>query len=156
MVPYVSQGYSSSGGIPVEGASAADEVKTMEKSSRWPRIAGTVVVWTLTVVVALGIGIAGLGKLHRPNRWELLFAGWGYPAWFSMVVGIAEVCGAIALLVPAVAFYAATLLAVIMAGALVTLLRHSGGPLGWGATPAVYIVLLIIIAALRSRKAPIP
>jgi uncharacterized membrane protein YphA (DoxX/SURF4 family) len=73
-----------------------------------------------------------------------------------MVVGIAEVCGAIALLVPAVALYAATLLAVVMAGALITLLRHPDGPLGWGATPSVYIILLIIIAVCRSRRRPLP
>jgi putative oxidoreductase len=128
----------------------------MEKSARWPRIACTILLWTSSVVVALGIGIAGLTKFHRPNRWEPLFAGWGYPPWVSMVVGIAEVCGAIALLVPAVALYAATLLAVVMAGALITLLRHPDGPLGWGATPSVYIILLIIIAVCRSRQRPLP
>lgn len=127
----------------------------MKNSSRWPRIAGTVVIWTLTVVVAVGIGIAGLTKLHRPNRWEPMFTGWGYPAWFSMIVGIAEVCGAVALVVPGIALYGTGLLGVVMAGALVTLLRHPGGPLGWGATPAVYIFLLLIIAVLRSRKRPI-
>jgi putative oxidoreductase len=124
----------------------------MEKSARWPAIASTIMLWTSSVVVALGIGIAGLTKFLQPNRWEPLFTGWGYPAWFSLVVGIVEVCGAIALLVPAIAFYAATLLAVVMAGALVTLLRHPQGPLGWGRTPSVYIILLIIIAVWRSRQ----
>jgi putative oxidoreductase len=124
----------------------------MDNTTRWLRTGRTVALWAFTVLVALGIGVAGLSKLHRPNRWEPLFAGWGYPAWFSMAVGVAEVCGAIALFVPDVAVYAATLLAAVMAGALVTLLRHPGGPFGWGVTPAVYIVLLTIIAAVRSRQ----
>lgn len=124
----------------------------MNTHTRWARIARTVIVWAFTLVVALGIGVAGLTKLHRPNRWEPLFAGWGYPAWFAIAVGITEVCGAVALLVPGIASYAATFLAVVMAGALVTLLRHPGGPLGWGATPVVYIVLLTIIAVFRRRS----
>jgi putative oxidoreductase len=124
----------------------------MDTTKRWPRTALLVIVWVFSVVISLGIGVAGITKLHRPNRWEPMFAGWGYPAWFSIAVGVAEVGGAIALLIPGVALYAASLLTVIMVGALITLLRHPGGPFGWGATPAVYVVLLVLIGEIRRRQ----
>jgi putative oxidoreductase len=112
----------------------------------------TIFLWLASAVLALGIGLAGLTKFLQPHRWQDLFVSWGYPAWFASVVGIAEVMGAIGLLVPRVAFYAATLLAGIMTAAFLTLLSHPGGPLGRGATPAFYLVLLAAVVALRRKR----
>ena len=108
-------------------------------------------IWVVTALPALGIGLAGGSKFIGANHWRGLFLGWGYPAWASSVVGIAEVAGAIGLLVPRLASYAALGLMVVMIGALVTLLTHPGGPMGWGATPLLYLVLLAIVAAVRWR-----
>ena len=110
-----------------------------------------IVTWIVSVVPALGIGLAGASKLAGANPWRALFLGWGYPAWCSTVVGIAEVAGAIGLLVPRLAAYAALALMGVMMGALVTLVTHPGGPMGWGATPLLYLVLLAIVAATRWR-----
>ena len=108
--------------------------------------------WVLTMAIAVGIGVAGVTKFTQPERWRALFVGWGYPAWFSSVIGAAEVVGAVALFVPPVATYATGLLGVIMLGAFATLVTHPGGPLGWGATPAIYILLLALRYVLRVRK----
>jgi uncharacterized membrane protein YphA (DoxX/SURF4 family) len=118
----------------------------------WRRRAGRILLWASTIAIALGIGLAGLAKFLQADRWRLLFDGWGYPTGLSTIVGIAELAGAIGLLVPALAFYAAMLLATVMTGALLTLLRHPGGQFGWGATPAVYIVLLSFVAVARWRQ----
>ena len=110
----------------------------------------TVVSWAATLVVGLGIGLAGAAKFAtRP--WHPLFASWGYPPWVVTVVGALEIIGAICLFVPRLAFYAALALGVMMIGAFITLRMHPGGPLGWGATPLFYMVVLAAIAAGRSR-----
>lgn len=114
--------------------------------------AGRILLWICTVLLALGLGLAGVTKFTSATRWHDLFVGWGYPAWFSPVTGIAEIAGAVALLVPRLAAYGALFLAAVMIGALVTLLTHPGGPMGWGATPTTYIVLLAIVGALRRRE----
>jgi putative oxidoreductase len=109
---------------------------------------GRIALWVLTIVPALGIGIAGAAKLFG-HRWDALFLGWGYPRWFLIVVGVAELAGAVCLLVPKLAAYAAIFLTVVMLGAMMTLLSHPVGPLGWGATPLVYAVLLLTLARMR-------
>ena len=48
------------------------------------------------------------------------FQEWGYPIWFVFVVGAIEVAGAGLLLIPALRFYGALLLAADMLGATVT------------------------------------
>ncbi len=110
------------------------------------RQAGQVLLWLVTALEAFGIGAPGLTKFFG-HQWQQLFVGWGYPSWFSYVIGVIEVVGAGALVVPQVASYAALLLVADMAGAALTLLTHRG-PMGW-ATPFVDLVLLTIIAIGR-------
>ena len=106
-------------------------------------------LWLVTVLEAFGIGAPGVAKFFG-TRWPQLFVGWGYPAWFSYVIGVAEVVGAGCMLVPRLASWAAMLLGVIMIGAAATLLSHPGS-MGWG-TPAVHVVLLSAIAAARWKR----
>ena len=111
--------------------------------------ARSILVWALTLLASLGIGLAGLTKFLQAEHWHGLFASWGYPPSFSFFVGAAEVAGALALLVPRVSSFAATLLAMVMLSAAVTLLRHPGGPLGWGMTPLFYLVVLAVVGTYR-------
>ena len=111
------------------------------------RTSGRVLLWLLTALEAFGLGAPGLAKLVGSGGWQRLFMGWGYPVWFSYVVGAVEVSGALGLLAPRLASYAAMLLGTVMVGALVTLLTHPGS-MGWR-TPAVHIVLLTALAVAR-------
>jgi uncharacterized membrane protein YphA (DoxX/SURF4 family) len=88
----------------------------------------TIALWSLAVLLALLFLMSGLGKLSNSKTaggvtFDEQFVLWGLPAWFRFPVGLAEVAGAIGLLVPRLRFYAATGLTLLMAGAIVTHLR---------------------------------
>ena len=108
-------------------------------------------VWGLSIVLAIQFLAAGIPKvLGSENAWVQAFAMWGYPEWFRVVVGIAEIACGILLLVPAAAPFAAIVLAIIMTGALFTRLASATAledPRVW--TPAILLVLLLVVAWLR-------
>ena len=101
------------------------------------RKARTIVTWTLSVLLTLLFLMSGSGKLLNGEtsggvRFDEQFQLWGYPSWFRFPVGLAEVAGAIGLLVPRVRPYAAAGLAAVMLGAVVTHLRieeHAAAPI---------------------------
>src|SRR5438128_406206 len=106
-------------------------------------------VWTLTIVAAGLFLLAGTLKLAGVQMEVDLFSAIGIGQWFRYVTGSLEVVGAIGLLVPALARYAALLLAAVMVGAVFTHLFIAGG------SPLAAIVLLavmIAIAHLRRRE----
>ncbi len=109
-----------------------------------------VMLWSVTVLVAALMALAGLAKFTRPEVWTGMFEDWGYPAWFAFVIGGAEFVGAFLLIFPRLATYAATALTIIMAGALVTVIMNSSS-LGVG-SPIANIVLLSMIGAVRWRS----
>jgi len=107
-------------------------------------------VWFVTIIEALAMGLAGVAKF-RGSRWQELFVIWGYPEWFSYVIGVAEIVGALGLLAPRVAPWAAGFLGVIMTAATATVLAHPG-TLPWRAS-AIHLLLLVFIGvARRPRK----
>jgi uncharacterized membrane protein YphA (DoxX/SURF4 family) len=109
--------------------------------------AGLVFLWLVTLAVAVPMLLAGGTKFQPDGMWPDLFAGWSYSMGFLYLIGSLEVLGALALLVPRLAAYAAVVLWVVMAGAAYTLLTHPGE---MGPTPAfVNLVLLSIIAVVR-------
>jgi uncharacterized membrane protein YphA (DoxX/SURF4 family) len=105
------------------------------------------VVWTLTILPAIGRFQAGAGKLIHRAVWAQNFDRWGYPGWFGLVVGALEVISGVALLVPRAAAAAAIVLAVVMVWALASFL-HAGETsrmLG----PVLVFPFLCIVAYLR-------
>lgn len=88
-----------------------------------------------------------MAKFSKPF-WTRSFAEWGYPGWFVYAIGALEFCGAVGVLFPCVAHYAASGLGVIMCGALYTVLANEHR-LGWG-TPVTHLVVLAIIVVVRS------
>lgn len=103
-----------------------------------------VLVWVFSVLVALVLIMQGWPKFFEDGRWSSSFVEWGYPVWFRMMIGVLEVGGAVALLVPRVAHYGASVLASVMLGAFGTLMLNDRG--GDAVTPVVYAVLLAWIA----------
>jgi uncharacterized membrane protein YphA (DoxX/SURF4 family) len=89
----------------------------MSTSERARRIAAFVLALYLSQLFLR----MGWGKFGGDRFWTTAFAGWGYPAWFRVLVGAVEVTGGVAILVPRVASYGALALAVVMMGAWSTL-----------------------------------
>jgi len=110
-------------------------------------------LWTLTVLEAFGMGLAGFAKFGT-QTWTDMFAGWGYPAAFAYVIGAGEMAGALAILVPRFATYAAVFLTIIMLGALGTVVVHDD-PLGITA-PIMHLVVLAIIGFARRDRRWLP
>ena len=111
------------------------------------RSAETAVIWVLTVLLAVVFAATGAAKLVGIEPIALQAAAMrGFPEWIRMIVGIAELLGAVALFTPLGAF-AAMALAFLMVPATITQLV-SGQP---GAlVPVVVGVLLLIVAWRRA------
>src|SRR3954467_2179544 len=106
-------------------------------------------LWLLTIVSAGMFLLAGTLKLAGVQIEVDLFATVGIGQWFRYVTGLLEIGGAIGLFVPAVATYAALLLATVMVGAIATHLFIVGG------SPLVPVLLLgatLTIASLRRQR----
>lgn len=114
-----------------------------------PRSANAVVVWVLSIVLAIVFLVSGISKFFGANTLGLQAATMhGFPDWMRILVGIVEVVGAIGLLIPTVAAFAAILLALIMVPAVLTqYASHQGGV--W-----VPFVLLLVLVFLAWRREP--
>ena len=64
----------------------------------------TIITWVLTVLAAIAFAGAGLSKLSEAEQMVAAFTAFGFPLWFMTLVGLAELAGAIALLLPPIAF----------------------------------------------------
>jgi len=105
-----------------------------------------IALWTLSGLVAVAFIGAGGTKLAGVPAMVEMFAKVGLGQWFRYVTGLLEVAGAIGLLIPRYAFYAAVLLAMVMVGAIIAEVAVIGDS---PAPPAVLLALSGIIAYLR-------
>jgi putative oxidoreductase len=88
------------------------------------RIVKEVVLWIITLFLALVCLRSGLQKVTGNIFWVRDFHRWGYSDWFRIVVGIAELTSLALLLVPRFASYGASLFAAVMLGAIFTHYTH--------------------------------
>jgi uncharacterized membrane protein YphA (DoxX/SURF4 family) len=107
----------------------------------------TIVVWALSVLCASVFLFAGSIKFVHFEDFTKQFAEMGYAQWFVVVIGVLEISGAFVLLVPRVAWIGAGLLAVIMIGAVISLLRIDKSL--DAIAPAVIFLFLGLIAYAR-------
>ena len=103
-------------------------------------------VWILQILLAVAFLPAGGSKLPTSPIWTERFRTWGYPDHFYIVIGVVEVLGAIALVIPRAAGYGAATLSVVMIGACVTHLLHGERQ---AITTAVFLLLLAVVAYVR-------
>ena len=89
------------------------------------RILKEIFLWLITLFLALICLRSGLLKLTGNIFWVRDFHRWGYPDWFRLVVGIAELISMLLLLIPRLASYGASLFAVVMLGAIFTHATHN-------------------------------
>jgi len=94
----------------------------------------------VSALLALIFMLAGIAGLIRADIVVERFQTWGYPVSLIPVIGLIEVIGAFALLVPSVASLGAIGLALVMVGAIVTHVAFG--------SPAFAIVPLGLLLAL--------
>ncbi len=118
----------------------------------------SIALWVAQALLAALFLMAGSVKLAMPI--EAMAMPVALPGWFLRFIGVAEVLGAIGLIVPSVTRIrpgltplAACGLVVIMLGAIGVTLLGGGGAQALG--PAVIGALLVTIAVGRTRRAPI-
>jgi putative oxidoreductase len=105
-----------------------------------------ILLWLCQVALALLFLRAGAAKFTSP-MWPRMFARWGYPDHFYLVIGALEVAGALVLLVPRTAAPAAVMLIVIMIGAGVTHALHGE----WQRLPLIAVILALLVAVMYGR-----
>jgi uncharacterized membrane protein YphA (DoxX/SURF4 family) len=102
------------------------------------------VLWGLSGLMALTFLAAGAGKVGAVKPSPENFARWGLSLTVMRAVGVAEVLGAIGLLIPRAAPFAAVGLCLLMLGAIRTGVTYKE-PLHI-ALPALLIALLALVA----------
>lgn len=112
---------------------------------------GRLALWLCQAALALMFLFAGGAKFASP-AWPRMFARWGYPDHFYIVIGVVEVVAGLALLVPRAAAPAALVLIVIMIGAGLTHILHAE----LQRLPQIIVMslLLVIVAYRRWSGAP--
>jgi putative oxidoreductase len=98
--------------------------------------------WLLQIAAAAIFLFAGSRKLMADPQMVAVFAKVGIGQWFRLLTGMLEIGGALALLVPRTAAFAAVLLAVVMVGAAIAHLTMLGG------SPALAIMLLVVCGGI--------
>ena len=111
------------------------------------RILKEVVLWVITLFLALVCLRSGWLKVTGNIFWVRDFHRWGYPDWFRLAVGVAELLSLVLLLVPRLASYGASLFAVVMLGAIFTHYSHNET----GRLPFNFLLLTLslVIAFMR-------
>jgi len=89
------------------------------------RIAKEVILWTITLFLALVCLRSGWLKVAGSVFWVRDFHRWGYPDWFRILVGSAELTSMALLLIPRLGSYGASLFALVMLGAIFTHATHN-------------------------------
>src|SRR5438445_13364326 len=89
------------------------------------RIVKEVVLWIIALFLAVVCLRSSWLKVTGNIFWVRDFHRWGYPDWFRIVVGIAELISMVLLLVPRFASYGAGLFIVVMLGAIYTHATHN-------------------------------
>lgn len=103
-----------------------------------------ITIWVLAALVAALFLLSAIPKFFDEG-WIRRFASWGYSESFLYIIGVLETMGAIGLLIPRLAPYAALGLIGIMIGAIVTHLNHDQG-IVWN---LAYIAVLLLVGWYR-------
>jgi len=111
----------------------------------------TIIVWVLTVLAAVAFAGAGLSKLSGSEQMVTAFNAFGFPLWFMTLVGLAEVAGAIVLLLPPIAFIGGLSLMGVAGGAFITHLA-SGDSFATAIPSIILLVLVSVVTWLRGRN----
>jgi putative oxidoreductase len=115
----------------------------MSSSSGWVNIA----LWVLRALLAAVFLMSGIPKWLGDDATTATFAELGAGQWLRYVIGTLEIAGAIGLLIPFFAGFAALVLMGVMVGAALSeaFVLDGGDPVA----PAILLVLAAIVAWSR-------
>ena len=111
-----------------------------------------IAVWTPIALLGPLFVLQGLFKFQANSPWPQMFANWGYPPGFHLVIGGVELLAGALLLVPRLSGYAALTLATVMAGACLTHVVH-GETLQGGFTFALTVIFSVLTYVRLPRGA---
>ena len=115
--------------------------------TRSARDAEALVVWALSIIVAVVFFVTGAMKIFGVDPIGLEAAAMAtFPQWIRTVVGVLEILAAVAILIPTTASIAALALAILMVPATITQLV-AGQPGLW--VPILLFVILLYISWRR-------
>ena len=120
----------------------------MRDAPRWK----VVVVWVLTVILALLMAVVGSTKFTQPEQWTRMASTLDLPFWLMQVAGVAEMVGAVLLLIPRVAAVGGSMIAVVMLGAALGQVR--GGDAADAIAPLIYLAVALFITRQRMDQLP--
>lgn len=104
---------------------------------------GNVALWVLQGIAALAFLLAAMGKFTGAEQIVASFEAIGFGVWFRYLIGVLEVAGAVALLVPRLSGVAALAFVGLMVGATIVQLFVVGSGV---AAPLVTLLLVAVIA----------
>jgi hypothetical protein len=110
--------------------------------------AATAVLWTAQIAAAAMFLLSGTLKLAGAAPTVQAFGAIGLGQWFRYVTGTIEIISALLLLVPSLAWFGASALAVTMIGAVFTHLVIIGG------NPVPAVALLVVTVAIAWARRP--
>lgn len=91
------------------------------------KAAKTVGMWIPAILLVLIFAKQGLAKFDDSSGWARAFRHWGYPDWFRITIGIAEISAVVLLLLGRTAAFGALLIILVMLGGTTTHLVFDGG-----------------------------
>ena len=83
--------------------------------------------WIPAILLVLIFAPQGWSKFNDASGWAIAFRNWGYPDWFRIAVGIAEISAVVLLLLGRTAAYGAMLIILVMLGAWATHIIFDNG-----------------------------
>ncbi len=105
-----------------------------------------ILMWGLSIVLSLGLIVSGFDRVRLTPGVVAQFEAFGYSMAFARLIGVLEILGGLALLVPRIAVPGACTLTVLMLGAIGTHVQSGfGSPFHAGRA----LVFLIVIIAVR-------
>jgi uncharacterized membrane protein YphA (DoxX/SURF4 family) len=120
-------------------------------NARTMKIVKEVLLWLVTLFLALVCLRSGLMKMPGipgVEFWIRDFQRWGYPDWFRIVVGVAELASFALLLVPRLASYGAAIFGVVMIGAAYTHVVHNETT----RLPFIFLLIALSLIVMVARR----
>lgn len=106
-----------------------------------------VLVWIVSLVLGVGLVVSGVNRMRLTPDVVTQFEAFGYSLLFARAVGLFELVGGLALLVPRLAVWGASALVFLMMGAIGS---HVASGYGSPFHAARTLALLLLIIALRA------